>query len=144
MVLVSGRMRLTPLGGATKPGVAETRRPSKGGAPHPFGPDAPPRVQRKPPKRRPQSLRGPRGPIRERLGGQSFSADENEVNGDAWRATQLVMSTTKFPGWCLIAPLSALAGGEPSVRQDPEADSWRSSQEYTDGEKIQTDLSEIE
>jgi RNA recognition motif-containing protein len=73
---------LAPLDGGTRPGVVDTGRPPKGGAHRPFGPDAPPRGQRKPAKRRPPSVRGPRGPIRERRGGQFFSADEDEADDD--------------------------------------------------------------
>jgi cold-inducible RNA-binding protein len=67
---------------APEPGVAATRPPHRGGASRNFGPDAAPRGQRKPANRRPKSARGPRGPIRERLGGQFFGGDGDDADGD--------------------------------------------------------------
>jgi RNA recognition motif-containing protein len=63
-----------------------TRRPVEpGGAPAPsptrsrnFGPDAPPKNKRKPPRK--DSDRGPKGPIKERPVGRLYDADED------WRA----------------------------------------------------------
>jgi RNA recognition motif-containing protein len=57
-------------------------RPAEGGAPgtraRNFGPDAPPKNKRKPPRK--DSDRGPRGPIKERPVGRLYDADED------WRA----------------------------------------------------------
>jgi len=58
-------------------------RPDAGGAPggprsRNFGPDAPPKNKRKPPRK--DSDRGPRGPIKERPVGRLYDADED------WRA----------------------------------------------------------
>jgi RNA recognition motif-containing protein len=69
---------------ATESSVSETLPPHKGGARRNFGPDAAPRGQRKPANRRPKSTRGPKGPIRERLGGQFFGGNEDDTDGDAW------------------------------------------------------------
>jgi cold-inducible RNA-binding protein len=61
-----------------------TPRPDTGGAPgggarnRNFGPDAPPKNKRKPPRK--DSDRGPRGPIKERPVGRLYDADED------WRA----------------------------------------------------------
>ena len=68
---------------ATGAGGAETRPSHRGGAGRNFGPDAPPHGGRKPANRRPKSTRAPKGPIRERLGGQFFAGDEDDAEGDA-------------------------------------------------------------
>ncbi len=47
-----------------------------------FGPDAAPRRNRKQASRRPKSERGPKGPKRERLGGQFFGGDVDDSNDD--------------------------------------------------------------
>ncbi len=67
---------------ATGPRVTDTRPPYKGGARRDFGPDAAPRGQRKPAHRRPESMHGPKKPIRERLSGQFFGGDEDDADGD--------------------------------------------------------------
>jgi RNA recognition motif-containing protein len=66
-----------PAGGGFAP------RPDAGGAPgsprnRNFGPDAPPKNKRKPPRK--DSDRGPKGPIKERPVGRLYDADED------WRA----------------------------------------------------------
>jgi cold-inducible RNA-binding protein len=80
-----------PGGFAPRPG-GFTPRPDSGGAATPgarsrnFGPDAPPKNKRKPPRK--DSDRGPRGPIKERPVGRLYDADEDwraqdeEVEGD--------------------------------------------------------------
>lgn len=75
-------------GGGPRPaggGGFGPRRPSDAGAPastparsRNFGPDAPPKNKRKPPRK--DSDRGPRGPIKERPVGRLYDADED------WRA----------------------------------------------------------
>lgn len=79
----SAQPSLAPTGWATEPGVAATPPPQRGRASRSFGPDAAPRGQRKPANRRPKSARGPRGPIRERRGGQFFGEGEDDADGDA-------------------------------------------------------------
>jgi cold-inducible RNA-binding protein len=71
--------------GAPRPGGFGGPRPADtggapGGAPRSrnFGPDAPPKNKRKPPRK--DSERGPRGPIKERPVGRLYDADED------WRA----------------------------------------------------------
>lgn len=64
-----------------KPGVAET--PSRGDGPsRNFGPDAAPRRSRKHVSRHQKAERGPRRPIRERLGGQFFGGDVDDADDD--------------------------------------------------------------
>ena len=70
-----------PGGGFTGPRPAD----AGGGAPgqprsRNFGPDAPPKNKRKPPRK--DSDRGPRGPIKERPVGRLYDADED------WRASE--------------------------------------------------------
>lgn len=70
-----------PSGFAPRPG-GFTPRPVEGGGTSParsrnFGPDAPPKNKRKPPRK---DERGPRGPIKERPVGRLYDADED------WRA----------------------------------------------------------
>lgn len=66
------------------PGGGFSPRPDSGGAPgggsrsRNFGPDAPPKNKRKPPRK--DSDRGPKGPIKERPVGRLYDADED------WRA----------------------------------------------------------
>jgi RNA recognition motif-containing protein len=58
-------------------------RPSRGDSPNRnFGPDAAPRQRRKHASRRPESDRGPKRRIRERLGGQFFGGDVDDVDDD--------------------------------------------------------------
>jgi cold-inducible RNA-binding protein len=63
-----------------------SQRPSEGGAPgggsrnRNFGPDAPPKNKRKPPRK---DERGPKGPIKERPVGRLYDADED------WRSPDL-------------------------------------------------------
>jgi RNA recognition motif-containing protein len=69
-------------GGPPRPG-GFAPRPDAGGAPgtsrnRNFGPDAPPKNKRKPPRK--DGDRGPRGPIKERPVGRLYDADED------WRA----------------------------------------------------------
>lgn len=67
-------------GGPPRPG-GFAPRPDAAGAParsRNFGPDAPPKNKRKPPRK--DSDRGPRGPIKERPVGRLYDADED------WRA----------------------------------------------------------
>ena len=71
-----------PGGFGPRPG-GFTPRPDPGGAPgtsrsRNFGPDAPPKNKRKPPRK--DSDRGPKGPIKERPVGRLYDADED------WRA----------------------------------------------------------
>jgi len=73
----------TSPGRATEPRVTEPRPPRRGEVRRDFGPDAAPRGPRKPAKRRPQSTRPPKGPMRERQSGQFFGGDEDEADGDA-------------------------------------------------------------
>ena len=69
--------------GPPRPGGFAPRSDAAGGAPtarnRNFGPDAPPKNKRKPPRK--DSDRGPRGPIKERPVGRLYDADED------WRAT---------------------------------------------------------
>lgn len=74
-----------PTDRTTEPGMAETRPSRRGDASRIFGPDAAPRGQRKPANRRPQSARRPKGPIRERPGGQFFGGDEDDADDNALR-----------------------------------------------------------
>ena len=72
-----------PGGFAPRPGGFTPRPDSAGGASpaarsRNFGPDAPPKNKRKPPRK--DSDRGPRGPIKERPVGRLYDADED------WRA----------------------------------------------------------
>ena len=78
----SGPRSMAPTDWATGSGVAETRPPHRGGASRNFGPDATPRGERKSANRRPKSTRGPKGPIRERVGGQFFAGDEDDADSD--------------------------------------------------------------
>jgi cold-inducible RNA-binding protein len=68
--------------GGPRPTGGFTPRPAESGAPgarsRNFGPDAPPKNKRKPPRK--DSDRGPRGPIKERPVGRLYDADED------WRA----------------------------------------------------------
>jgi RNA recognition motif-containing protein len=80
----SAQSSLTSPDWATEPRVTEPRPPHRGDARRDFGPDAAPRGQRKPANRRPKSIRGPKGPIRERHSGQFFGGDEDDADGDAW------------------------------------------------------------
>ena len=79
----SGPSGPRPGGFAPRPG-GFAPRPDAGGAATPgqrnrnFGPDAPPKNKRKPPRK--DSDRGPRGPIKERPVGRLYDADED------WRA----------------------------------------------------------
>jgi RNA recognition motif-containing protein len=57
--------------------------PGRGGGPRrDFGPDAAPRRSRKHASRQAKSERGPKRPMRERLGGQFFSGDVDDVYDD--------------------------------------------------------------
>ena len=59
-------------------------RPARPGAPpRTFGPDAPPRGKRKPKGYGAKGERGPKGPIRERGGGQFFAGGVDETEGEA-------------------------------------------------------------
>jgi cold-inducible RNA-binding protein len=74
-----------PGGFAPRPGGFSPRPDSGGGATSTarnrnFGPDAPPKNKRKPPRK--DSDRGPRGPIKERPVGRLYDADED------WRAQE--------------------------------------------------------
>jgi RNA recognition motif-containing protein len=70
-----------PSGFAPRPGGFAPRTPDAGGGGAPgsrnrnFGPDAPPRNKRKPPRK--DSERGPKGPIKERPVGRLYDADED-------------------------------------------------------------------
>jgi RNA recognition motif-containing protein len=72
--------------GAAEPDITE--RPPRGGSPsRHFGPDAAPRRSRKHASRRPESERGPKRQMRERLGGQFFGgdvddSDEGDLSGE--------------------------------------------------------------
>jgi RNA recognition motif-containing protein len=71
-----------PGGGFTpraEPGAAAPAGGAPGARNRNFGPDAPPKNKRKPPRK--DSDRGPRGPIKERPVGRLYDADED------WRAT---------------------------------------------------------
>jgi cold-inducible RNA-binding protein len=86
-----GGPRPGPVGGPPGPrpgGFAP--RPDAGGGTSParsrnFGPDAPPKNKRKPPRK--DSDRGPRGPIKERPVGRLYDADED------WRAADEDLDT---------------------------------------------------
>jgi RNA recognition motif-containing protein len=80
----SERPFAAPIDRVTEPGVADTLSPRRGGANRNFGPDAVPRRQRKQESRRPKPARGPKGPIRERLGGQFFGGDEDDASDEAF------------------------------------------------------------
>jgi len=76
-----------PSGGgfAPRPGGYSPRPDSAGGAPgatrnRNFGPDAPPKNKRKPPRK--ESERGPRGPIKERPVSRLYENDEDWRNDD--------------------------------------------------------------
>lgn len=58
------------------------RAPRPGTAPRTFGPDAPPRGKRKPKGYGAKGERGPKGPIRERGGGQFFAGGVDEAEGE--------------------------------------------------------------
>jgi cold-inducible RNA-binding protein len=79
----SSHPSLTSPDGATEPRGTDPRPAHKGGMRREFGPDAAPRGQRKPAKRRPKSTRSPKGPMRERLSGQFFGGDEDDADSDA-------------------------------------------------------------
>jgi RNA recognition motif-containing protein len=64
-----------------QPDVAETPG-HRGGPRREFGPDAAPRRSRKHASRQGKSERGPKRPIRERLGGQFFGGDVDEYDDD--------------------------------------------------------------
>ncbi|MBI3325350.1 MAG: hypothetical protein HYZ81_01410 [Nitrospinae bacterium] len=66
---------------AAEPDVAETPR-GGGGPRRTFGPDAVPRRNRKQASRRSKSERAPKGPIRERQGGQFFGGDVDDSYDD--------------------------------------------------------------
>ena len=68
---------------ATEPHVTAPRPPPRGEVRREFGPDAAPRGQRQPARRRPPSTRPPRGPIRERHSGQFFGGGEDDADDDA-------------------------------------------------------------
>jgi RNA recognition motif-containing protein len=68
---------------ATEPHVTAPQPPHRGEARRNFGPDAPPRAQRKPTHRRQPSTRPPKGPIRERHSGQFFGGGEDEADDEA-------------------------------------------------------------
>jgi cold-inducible RNA-binding protein len=86
------RLSLTSPDGATEPRGTDLRPLHKGGMRRDFGPDAAPRGQRKPAKRRPKSTRSPRGPMRERLSGQFFGGDDDDADNDAWNEGHLPSS----------------------------------------------------
>lgn len=66
---------------AVEPDVADT--PARRGGPHRnFGPDAPPRRNRKQVNRPQKSERGPKRQIRERHGGQFFGGDVDDTDDD--------------------------------------------------------------
>jgi cold-inducible RNA-binding protein len=78
----TGAPRPGGFGGPPRPG-GFAPRPDSGGAPggsrnRNFGPDAPPKNKRKPPRK--DGDRGPKGPIKERPVGRLYDADED------WRA----------------------------------------------------------
>lgn len=79
----SARPSVTPTDRATEPGVADTQPPLRGGSSRYFGPDAVSRRQRTQENRRPKFARSPKGPIRERLGGQFFGGDEDDSDDAA-------------------------------------------------------------
>jgi len=80
----SARPSVAPTDRPTQPGVADTQPPLRGGSGHHFGPDAVSRRQRTQEHRRPKSARGPKGPLRERRGGQFFGGDEDEADDEAF------------------------------------------------------------
>ena len=68
---------------AFAPGSPSAERPTRPGAPpRTFGPDAPPRGKRKPKAYGAKGERGPKGPIRERGGGQFFAGGVDEAEGE--------------------------------------------------------------
>ena len=75
-----------PGGGGFAPRPGWTPRPDAGGTQSPgarnrnFGPDAPPKNKRKPPRK--ESERGPRGPIKERPVSRLYENDEDWRNDD--------------------------------------------------------------
>jgi RNA recognition motif-containing protein len=75
-----------PGGGGFAPRPGWTPRPDAGGTQAPgarnrnFGPDAPPKNKRKPPRK--ESERGPRGPIKERPVSRLYENDEDWRNDD--------------------------------------------------------------
>jgi RNA recognition motif-containing protein len=79
----SARPSVTPTDRATELGVADTQPPLRGGSSRHFGPDAVSRRQRTQENRRPTFARRPKGPIRERLGGQFFGGDEDDSDDAA-------------------------------------------------------------
>lgn len=57
--------------------------PARAGQPRrTFGPDAPPRGRRKPEIRSPKGERAPKGPLKERSGGQFFAGDVDDFQGE--------------------------------------------------------------
>lgn len=66
---------------AAQPDAAETSG-RRGGPKRDFGPDAAPRRSRKHTSRQAKSERGPRRPMRERLGGQFFGGDVDDYDDD--------------------------------------------------------------
>lgn len=48
-----------------------------------FGPDAPPKGRRKPEIRSPKGEKAPKGPLRERTGGQFFSGDVDDASAES-------------------------------------------------------------
>jgi RNA recognition motif-containing protein len=80
----TGRIASAPPARAQRgvePDAAAT--PSRGGGPNrSFGPDAPPRRSRKHANRHVKLERGPKRPIRERLGGQFFGGDVEDADAD--------------------------------------------------------------
>jgi len=79
----SAQPSLGPTDWASGAGGAETRPSHRDGASRNFGPDAAPRGERKSANRRQKSARAPKGPIRERIGGQFFAGDEDDADDDA-------------------------------------------------------------
>jgi cold-inducible RNA-binding protein len=68
-------------GGAARPDVADA--PGRGGGlGRQFGPDAPPRRNRKQTRRHLESERGPKRPIREKVRGQFFGGDVDDSYDD--------------------------------------------------------------
>ena len=63
----------------SEPGAAEA--PARAGQPRrTFGPDAPPRGKRKPEIRSSKGEKAPKGPLRERTGGQFFAGDVDDAH----------------------------------------------------------------
>ena len=71
-----------PAFGPGGPPSSADRAPRPGAAPRTFGPDAPPRGKRKPKSYGAKGERGPKGPIRERGGGQFFAGGVDETDGE--------------------------------------------------------------